>query len=114
MKQISLKKYVGKTLKMTRKSMAEDSGDIDEIVRRITSEVSSIPKPRDYDLSEFCFDKTIKGTSETLLTLISKLISRGDKTKKAITLSQCIQQHIGSWKGRKKSDFIRISCETKS
>ena len=109
--EIGLKKNVGKTLKMTRKSMAEDSGDIDEIVRRITSEVSSIPKPRDYDLSEFCFDKTIKGTSETLLTLISKLISRGDKTKKAITLSQCIQQHIGSWKGRRNQTSLGLAVK---
>ena len=86
--EIGLNKYVCTKLKMARKSMAEVSDDVDDIVRRIKSEVASIPTPCGYDLSDFCFNKTVKDTSETLLTLISKLISGSAITKKEITLAQ--------------------------
>ena len=104
--EVGLKKYVSKTLKMTKKAMAEDSDDIDNFVRRISSEVSSIQTPRDYNLSDFSYDKTVTDTSETLLKFISKLISKGKITKKSITLAQCIQQHIGSWHDSKRNQTI--------
>ena len=95
--EIGLKKYVRTTLKMARKSMEEDSEDVDDVVRRIRSEVSSIPLSRDYDLSDFCYDKAVKDTSETLLKLISMLVSKGTIDKKSLTLAQCIQQNIGAY-----------------
>ena len=100
--EIGLKKYVRTTLKMARKS-TRDSEDIDDIVRRIRSEVSSKPISRDYDLSDFCFDKAVEDTSKTLLALISKLVSDGKTNKKALTLAQCIQQHIGGYQESRRN-----------
>ncbi len=93
--EIGFRKIVGKTLKITKKSFTDHDDDITNIVSRITSEVTSIPMPRDYKLSDFHYEQTIKDTSVTLLQLISQLISDGQITKKVLTLAQCIQQHIG-------------------
>ncbi|KAL8573956.1 hypothetical protein ACOMHN_029403 [Nucella lapillus] len=46
-------------------------------------------------MSSFEYTKIIESTSPTLLRLISSLVSAGCVTKKALTLAQCVQQHIG-------------------
>ena len=48
------------------------------------------------DLSQFTFEKTIANTSPTLLALLSQLVSIGELNKSAVTISQCIQQHISN------------------
>ena len=80
--EIGLKKNVRATLKMTRKNMEEDIEDIDNVVRRIKTEISSIPISHDYDLSDFRFNKVVEDTSQTLLKFISMLVSKGTTTKK--------------------------------
>ena len=60
----------------------------------IKAEVSKLPTPKDYDLSEFCPSKVIANTSCTLLSLIANLVSNGEVTKKALTLTQSIQQYV--------------------
>ena len=54
-------------------------------------------KPRnvDYKLSDYVHHKVIESTSETLLRLVSSLVSGGAITKPSLTLAQCIQQHVG-------------------
>ena len=62
-------------------------------------EVQNIPLPREYDFGSFRHERVIQYTSPTLLRLVSSLVSREETvTKPALTLAQCIQQHISkSW-----------------
>ena len=63
------------------------------------AEVQNIPLPREYDLGSFKHERVIQDTSPTLLRLVSSLVSREETvTKPALTIAQCIQQHISkSW-----------------
>ena len=73
--------------KMTRKSR--------RVCARYRSEVKAIHKVLNhYDLYQFTYSNTCESTSETRLTLISRLVSKGKKNKIALSLLQCIQQHI--------------------
>ena len=45
---------------------------------------------------DFCFNKIVEDTSQTLLKFISKLVSKGTITKKSLISPQCIQQNIGA------------------
>lgn len=67
---------------------------VQNFVKIIEEEVKELPKPKDYTLSDFTKDDTIKATSKTLLKVISQLISSGNTTRKSLALSQCIQAHI--------------------
>ena len=69
--EIGLHKNLGRTLKIVRKHMCEEDDEIDELVRRIDSEVTSLPLPRNYDLSDFQFKKIVEDTSPTLLKFIA-------------------------------------------
>ena len=60
------------------------------------AEVLALPRSNDYDLSQFTFEKTVANTSPTLLALVSQLVSNGEFNKSAVTISQCIQQHISN------------------
>ena len=60
------------------------------------AEVLALPGSNDYNLSQFTFEKTVANTSPTLLALVSQLVSNGELNKSAVTLSQCIQQHISN------------------
>ena len=91
---VDFKNYIAKTLKIVKRSKMDDEDEVDKLIRRIKSEVASIPKPKDYDLSNFCFTKIIKDTSASLLCFVSKLVSGGATTKASLTLTQSIQQHI--------------------
>ena len=75
--------------------IAEDEDKIEAIVRKIISEVKEIPNVLNrYDLDQFTYSNICESTSETLLTLVSRLVSKGKKNKVALLISQCIQQDI--------------------
>lgn len=91
---VGFRNYIAKTLKMVKQSNVDDDDEVDNLIRKIKSEVASIPKPKDYDLSDFSYRKIIKDTSTTLLCFVSKLVSGGAMTKASLSLTQSIQQHI--------------------
>lgn len=91
---IGFRKFVAKSLKLVNHAGSPEDDEVDKLVRRITAEMRNIPQPRDYDLNDFSFLKTVSDTSETLLRLASALVSDGGVTKPSLTLAQCIQQHI--------------------
>lgn len=73
----------------------EDDLQIDRLVQQIRSEATAIPKETDYDLS--CYNLTdtiIERTGSTLLTVVSRLVSKGKVTKVSVSLTQSIQRHI--------------------
>ena len=93
---LGFKANLGKFIKIVKKSSKDDDNDEMEIlVRKIQNEVTEKSRPGDYNLSEYAHHKIIESTSATLLKLISSLVSGGAITKQSLTLSQCIQQHIG-------------------
>ena len=47
-----------------------------------------------YDIDQFTYSNTCESTRETRITLVSRLVSKGKKDKVALSISQCIQQHI--------------------
>ncbi len=93
--EIGLREHIGSKLKMVRISETVEDDIISDVVHQITSEVANIPCPKDYNLADFRQQRAIEDTSKSLLKLVSKLVSNGEITKKSLSLSQCIQQHIG-------------------
>ena len=79
---------------MVKVSGSDENDDVAKVVRRVEVQVRYIPSPREYDLSDFTFSKTVADTSEALLRLVSALVSDGNVTKPSLTISQTIQQHI--------------------
>ena len=93
---VGFKANLGKVIKIVKISKSTDGDDeLEELVRKIWSEVMATPRPGDYNLDAYTLQKVIESTSETLLKLVSSLVSGGAITKPSLTLSQCIQQHIG-------------------
>ena len=91
---IGTKKLIGKTLKLV-KLVEEDDNSVDKVVQKIRREARSKKyKSASYDLSEFTLDKTVDDTSDTLLELISKLVSHSEITMPSLCISQIIQSHI--------------------
>ena len=76
---------------MERKKKSDENDDVENVYRKIVSEVENRPIPREYDLTDFCYNKVNEDTSETLLLLIAKLVSGGEVNKKSLSLAQCIQ-----------------------
>ena len=74
---------------MVKVSGSDENDDVAKVVGRVKAEVR-----RGYDLSDFTCSKTVADTSETLLRLVSALVSDGNATKPSLTISQTIQQHI--------------------
>ena len=101
---VGFRTFVAKSLKMVKVSGSDENDDVAKVVRRVKAEVRKIPQPREYDLSDFTFSKTVDDTSETLLRLVSALVSDGNVTKPSLTISQTIQQHIS---GARKPDNHR-------
>ena len=92
---VGFKDNFGKFLKMVQVSTNQDGDEtIEKLVRNIKKEVLAKPKPKDYNLSDFAYHKIIESISETLLKLVSTLVSGGSVTKPSLTLAQCIQQHL--------------------
>jgi hypothetical protein len=65
-----------------------------KLIKHITKEAKGLPKQTDYDLGQFTTAKTVENTSETLLYLITNLVSSGELSTEAISLAQSIQSHI--------------------
>ena len=74
---------------MVKVSGSDEHDDVAKVVGRVKAEVM-----RGYDLSDFTCSKTVADTSETMLRLVSALVSDGNATKPSLTISQTIQQHI--------------------
>ena len=80
---------------VAQRDNAQDDEKIEAIVCKIRSGVKVLPKVLNhYDLDQFTYSNTCESTSETLLTLVSRLVSKEKKNKIALSISQCVQQHI--------------------
>ena len=91
---IGFRETVGKKFQMVH---ADDNDHVGDVVRQIRTEARAVKyNSANYDLSEFTKAKTIESTSATLLNLVAELISDGEITKKALSLSQTIQSHVTS------------------
>ena len=87
---------LGRVMKIVKVSNSQGCDDqVDKLVRSIRSEVMAMPRPGDYNLGDFVYQRLVQSTSKTLLKLVSSLVSDGFTTKQSLTLAQCIQQHIG-------------------
>ena len=93
---VGFKANLGQLIKIVKVD-SKTNDDLDKLVKKIQGEILAKPRPTDYNLSEFSRDKVIENTSETLLKLVSDLVSDGSITKQSLTLAQCIQQHLGGW-----------------
>ena len=91
---LGMRSSVGRMVKLVKTMGVDGDDELDKLVRQIQTESLVTPKPRDYDLRNFQFTKLIESTSPTLLRLISCLVSGGCITKQALTLAQCVKQHI--------------------
>ena len=91
---VGFRDYIGKTFKLTKLDSVNKEKE-DELVRKIKTEAHSIlTSNKSYDISDFTYDQAEQHTSATLLRFISKLISKGEVTKKSLSLSQSIQHCI--------------------
>ena len=87
---------LGRVIKLVKVSHSQgDNDEVDKLIRKIRSEVMAMQRPGDYNLRDYVYQKLVQSTSETLLKLVSSLVSDGFITKQSLTLAQCIQQHIG-------------------
>jgi len=73
-----------------------DDGSVETVVRRVKAAVLALHRSNDYDFSQFTFEKTVANIYPTLLALVNQLVSNGELNKSAVTISQCIQQHISN------------------
>jgi len=73
-----------------------DDESVVTVIRIVKAEVIALPRSSDYDLSQFTFEKTVANASPTLLALVSQLVYNGELNISAVTISQCIQQHISN------------------
>ena len=87
---ICFKIYLPATLKLVE---ANDSDVVKDICHKIQAEVqsTSVPKTTAYKLGDFTKDSAVHNCSETLLTLLSSLVSNGKVSKKSLALAQAIQ-----------------------
>ena len=69
---------------VAERDVAEDEDKFEAIVRKIISEVKAIPNVLNrYDLDQFTYSNICESTSETLITLVSRFVSKGKKNKVA-------------------------------
>ena len=87
---ICFQKYLPATLKLVE---ANDSDVVKDMCHKIQAEVqsTSLPKTTAYKLGDFTKDSAVYNCSETLLTLLSSLVSNGKVSKKSLALAQAIQ-----------------------
>ena len=85
---------MGSMVKLVKTMGGDGDEELDKLVRQIQTESLATPRPHDYDLPNFQYTKLIESTSPTLLRLISCLVSGGRINKQALTLAQCVEQHI--------------------
>ena len=75
-------------------TVSDTEATMDLLVNQIINESRQSPKHMAYDLSKFTKATVIESTSQTLVTLISKLVSNGNITKCSLSLAQSIQSCI--------------------
>ena len=92
--EIGLQEHIGNKLKMVRISESEEDVIISDVVHQITSEVTNIPCPKDYNLADFRQNRAIEDTSKSPLKLVSKLISKGEITKKIAFYNHSLSNNI--------------------
>ena len=85
---VGFKASLGKVFKIVKKSQSMgDDDELEKLVRKIRSEVMAKPRNVDYKLRDYVHHKVIESTSETLLRLLSSLVSGGAFTKPSLTLA---------------------------
>ena len=89
---IGFREVIGQLLKL-EKDDDVNKVHVNAVVEEVKSEVK-VERLRDYDLSEFTYERTVASCSPTLLHLISQLVSNGEISKEALSITQSIQQHI--------------------
>ena len=93
---VDFRDVIGKTVKVVMYDGVDDES-VETVVRMVKAEALALPHSCDYDLSKCTFEKTVTNTCPTLLVLVvSRLVSNGELNKSAVTISQCIQQHISN------------------
>ena len=91
---LGFRETVGSKLQMVQ---ADDNDHVEDLVRQIRTEARAAKDiSANYDLSAFTQARTIESTSPTLLKLVAELVSDGEITKKALSLSQAIQSQVTS------------------
>ena len=91
---IGFKHLLGKILKIVKAETA-DEDCVNTIIRQVKREAQALKhRNADYDLSEFTHKATLEQTSDTLLRVISELVSNGQVTQKSLSLTQAVQSHI--------------------
>ena len=82
----------GRAIKLVKVSHSQgDDDEVDKLIRKIRSEAMAMPRPGDYNLRNYAYQKLVQSTRETLLKLVSSLVSNGFITKQSLTSAQCIQ-----------------------
>ena len=90
---VDFRDVVGKTVIVVKYDGVDDES-IKTVVRRVKAATVALRRSCDYDLSQFMFEKTAVNTCPTLLPIVYQLVSNGQLNKSAVTMSQCIQQHM--------------------
>ena len=70
---IGFKQYISKTLKIAKQTKANAEDEVDVISRVIKSEISCIPKPKDYEWNYFSLPNIIQWGFIPLFTKRSQL-----------------------------------------
>ena len=91
---LAMRASMGSMVKLVKTMGGDGDEELDKLVRQIQTESLATPRRRDYNLRNFQYSKFIESTSPTVLMLISCLVSGGGITKQALTLAQCVEQHI--------------------
>ena len=88
---LCFRQYLPEALKLVE---ANDNNDIASITKQISSEIKELKTPqkvKSYNLGDFTRDKAIESSSQTLLNLVSSLVSKGAVTRESLPLTQSIQ-----------------------
>ena len=88
---LGMRASMGSMVKLVKTMGSDGDEELDKLVRQIQTESLATPRPHYYDLRNFQYTKS---TSPALLRLISFLVSGGRINKQALTLAQCVEQHI--------------------
>lgn len=90
---LCFRKYLPEALKLVE---VNDNDDIDSLTKQISSEIKEMKtqKVTSYNLGDFTRDNATECSSQTLLKLISSLVSKGVVTRESPCLTQSIQALI--------------------
>ena len=91
---LGMRASMGSMVKLVKTMGGDGDEKLDKLVRQIQTESLATQRHHDYDLRNIQYTKLIDSTSPTLLRLISCLFLGGRINKQALTLAQCVEQHI--------------------